>query len=558
MEPNEAGVGESAVSPAAKSLRGRQRRGVGQASAHTQQQQKQQQRKNEEATSKLLASLQRALAANRSFQSTVYAELSRINQRKAENRAMAMALRRQLLHRQTSNSQSKYLHSDRTGFCRDLTLPFFSDSNGEDVPEPNPDTLQRSQLEQATLLASRSPPWSAQESKALQQIIAYHKHQNKDQPINYEHVAMQLAPSASAGALSRNSKQHRKAKGLQSSSLAQAPRTARECELHHQHTLEGRNKASSSSWSKAESRKLAELAYGQESSWSDVVASFNEHFGAKQRTRWECFVHYQTKVNLPKLQWTLPQDQLLLRYVAAMGPQCVWNSPNCDAVTDLSTSFLQDKSRQQIIQRIHQSLCNPKLSSDPWTADEERKLVVCLKIYHDAFLAPAGPSDDGGQQASSAAVSKALNAIAEHHFPHRSNKAVCDKWKKGLDPGHSSLPFTDEEDARLVEVASSFPQLGWADLCREYFPSRHPERAAKRWAEVASNQQILDRERLVPGDSGGSSATAVRLPKKGRRRQHGNGQATASSDAERNDAHETGDMFSTDDFCLRIKRSKQA
>jgi Myb-like DNA-binding domain len=552
----ERGVGESAVSLVAAKSPHERRPAAGQASAYARQ------RTQEEATStsKLLASLQGALAANRGFQSTVYAELARIHQRKAENRATAIALRRQLHQQRKSNSQSTNLPADPAESCLDspTTTPFFSDSNGEDVPEPNPDALKRSQLEESTLLASRNPPWSSQESKALQQIIAYHQHQNnKDQPINYEHVAMQLAPSmsTSAGKPPNNPKQQRQRKGVQSSMAlvpAPRPRTARECELHHRYSLQGRH----TSWSKAESRKLAELAYGQESSWSNVVTSFNEHFDTRKRTPWECLVHYQTKLNVPKLHWTLPQDQLLLRYVAALGPQGVWNAPTCDAVTHLSTAYLPDKTRQQIIQRTHLSLCNPKLSSDPWTADEERKLVVCLKIYHDMFSA-AGSNVDGGPHASSAAaVSKALSVIAENHFAHRSNKAVCDKWKKSLDPGHSSLPFTDEEDARLVEIASSFPQLGWADLCRQHFPTRHPERVAKRWVEVATNQQILDRERVVPASGGAASAAAVRLPKKGRRRQRG--QAATSGGAEADDTHEPDDMFTTEDFCLRIKRSKQS
>lgn len=546
MEP-EAGGGESALSLAAAALRERRPAAVDQASAY--------QRKNAEATSMLLASLQRALAANRSFQSTVYAEIARINQRKAENRARTAALRRQLLRqRRSRNSRSTNRQADPAAASREasMTSPFFSDSNGEDVPEPNLDALKRSQLEESTLLASRNPPWSSQESKALQQIVLYHQHQNKknkDQPINYEHVALQLASPASAGKRTGSQKQQ----PLQSSAHVHVPRTARECELHHRGSLPGRT--APSSWTKAESRKLAELAYGHESSWSDVVASFNEHFDKKQRTRWECFVHYQTKLNAPKLHWTLPQDQLLLRFVAAMGPQCVWNSPNCDAVTHLSTSLLQDKTRHQIVQRIHLSLCNPKLSSDPWTADEERKLVICLKIYHDAF-ARTGSTDGDGPQASSAAVSKALNVIAVHHFPHRSNKAVCDKWKKSLDPGHSSLPFTDQEDARLVEIASSSPHLGWADLCRQHFPNRHPERVAKRWAEVATNQQILDRERVVPVNGDGTSAAAVRLPKKGRRRQRG--QTATSSDAEDREEVEPDDVFATEDFCLRIKRSRHS
>jgi hypothetical protein len=203
------------------------------------------------------------------------------------------------------------------------------------------------------------------------------------------------------------------------------------------------------------------------------------------------------------------------------------------------------------LHRIHHSLVNPKLSGDPWTADEERKLVVCLKMYHDYYCdaepaAAPGSADVAAPSASAsaAAVSKALNAIAEHHLGHRrSAKSATDKWKKSLDPGHSSLPFTELEDARLVQMAASLPTVGWAELCRLHFPSRHPERVAKRWAEIATNEQILEREGRTGGGGGGSAV----LGSNSRKRKQHSGPLVDGSDPE--------EMFSAVDFYVQLKKT---
>jgi hypothetical protein len=576
---------------------------------------------------KLLDSVRKSLAANQKFQSTVRAEIVRIGRRKAENRAQAQRLfRRSVMFQRMVNASAprprqdfSSTHSEDIGgdepsiYRHAHAAPFFSsrgsfDHEGgtggsDDVPgvgdrrrtcsepEPNPDAVHRLSLLRSTFVASTHPPWSAQESKSLQNIVAYHQHlvpggQDKDRPVDYEHVAMQLAPASA----SQPAKSSTKSKRMQALSSSRAtPRTARECELRYRSTQKR------AAWTKAESLRLVELAYGGRLAWTEIASRLS---GATRttgrtdppsdgpatagppslprrhhpRTAWECFVQYQTQLRpRPSLQWTPQQDQLLLRYVAAAGPQCVWNN-NVASTTarnqallvsasdasghlleHLSTALLPDKTRSQILQRIHHTLVNPKLSSDPWTADEERKLVICLKMYHDYYLNEPSSSSvaavrrGAAAPPEAAAVTKALNAIAEHHLAHRSPKSVADKWKKSLDPGHSSLPFTDDEDAELVRVASANPSTGWAELCRAHFPSRHPERVAKRWAEVATNEQILERERRSSGGAAAGSAAMRRIPAGGGRKRKQPGESS-HGDGTRNEA-----LLTAEDFCVQLK-----
>jgi hypothetical protein len=513
----------------------------------------------------------------------------------AENRTQVRRCRQQLLielmmanktHVPRGDCQQQ--HASNVVYSA-FNRPFFSAAekvesdatgpHGNGEPEPNAAAVRRGSLLRMTFVQSTHPPWSFHESKALQYIVSHHhgeKNSNNTtscQPVSYNHVAQQLAPAAAA--LAQTSRRRAKALAATAptttSTASSIPfsRTAQECELHHL-SLQKRRP-----WTKYESLKLVELAYSGALPWTaiaeklngDTVANPGGRRNNSPRTVWECFVQYQTQLRLkPPLQWTPQQDQLLLRYVAAAGPQCVWNSSSSESnplAVHLSAALLPDKTRSQLLHRIHHSLINPKLSSDPWTADEERKLVVCLKMYHDYFCGPSSLSESATTSGSglvvlpstaAAAVSKALNAIAEHHLGNRrSPKSVTDKWKKSLDPGHSSLPFTEQEDAHLVSVAAAFPAMGWAELCRLHFPSRHPERVAKRWAEVATNEQILEREGRTGVGGGGISAVlgsaAMRRATfaKSRKRKQPKGPPEDGSSV----------LFSTEDFYVQLKKAKK-
>jgi len=83
--------------------------------------------------------------------------------------------------------------------------------------------------------------------------------------------------------------------------------------------------------------------------------------------------------------------------------------------------------------------------------------------------------------------------MASTHFS-RALKSVTDKWNRALSPAYSARPFSDQEDEALMTILREHPKIGWKDLCDRFFPDRHPHRLMNRWAELASDTDILKRE----------------------------------------------------------------
>ena len=439
------------------------------------------QKKRNAALGQTKASLQAALDANRKLQGEILRQLQEINQRKRQNRREADRCIGRLARQEISQEQEEDSPSTSTSIptqaeimalfpqdcdthkittkakrkqfqydpARRWNLDFFTDPTGS-RPEPNEDVKRRRKLEKDKFFYHKCPPWSKQEIKNLKHSIA--KQQQQQQQVNYELVAQELQESRKGNL------------GLPATAL---PRSAKECQLYHQHTL-----TPAQPFTKEESLRILEevqKAKDQqtEPDWQHITSALENN----NRTTWQTFCHYRQ--HLEKLStWTstAEQDEFLLRYLAAQGPQFVWDTK---AAAHLSAS-LPFATPKHLLTRTNQTLLNPNLTTDYWSIEPERKLILAMKVY------------DG--YSNSSAVNMAAN-----HFLDRSPPNVSRKWDRSLNPNLETNPFTVEEDDKLVQVVRSSNNEGFEEIARRHFPQRNGTQLYQRWITKASTEDIVQK-----------------------------------------------------------------
>jgi hypothetical protein len=63
-----------------------------------------------------------------------------------------------------------------------------------------------------------------------------------------------------------------------------------------------------------------------------------------------------------------------------------------------------------------------------------------------------------------------------------------------LPSAYSTRPFTSQEDKAILDTVSGNYAVGWQELSETFFPNRHPYRLMHRWTELASDQDIVQRD----------------------------------------------------------------
>jgi hypothetical protein len=249
--------------------------------------------------------------------------------------------------------------------------------------------------------------------------------------------------------------------------------------------------------------------------WEKIAEEISSSALCREVTAWDCIVAYYAKLKSPIVQlqttssvWTKEEDELLFKFLAATGPQAVVDSKNLLIQSTICAQILPRKSKRQIFYRSNLSLLNPNMQRNDWSDYEERRLPICMKVYHSVH-----PQDLYQMYCAST------------HCHGRSTKSVVDKWNRSINPAYSTKPFTTEEDEALLRVMRSvlenntgteagdtqvqLQHIGWVQLSQGYFPQRHPQRLQSRWSELATDQDIinLERARLCVAKAGDRNAT---------------------------------------------------
>lgn len=125
------------------------------------------------------------------------------------------------------------------------------------------------------------------------------------------------------------------------------------------------------------------------SSLPDILLNESSSGGLSHQTAWDCFRYIQKETmlssnmprqpSLPSQPWYGEEDAVLLKAIAALGPQFVVVRDNA---MDLTARLLCDRSVKQTKTRANMSLVNPNYRSNkPWSDEEERKLVLLVRAY---------------------------------------------------------------------------------------------------------------------------------------------------------------------------------
>lgn len=413
-----------------------------------------------------------AFTANRRLQYAVLRNLRELALQKANNRAQAAKLTAQASRRRMEALCVPTVIGNPYRHSIWKNRGFFTGPDGS-TPPPNPDTLKRRKLEQESFYYHLQPPWSSKESNTLSSIVQHLRIEStteeaiiegQEQQIDFLQVAEQL--------------QQQRVKNVSlSSSLPKTalPRTAEECRVHYEQLIRKRDMIT-----KAELQRIVEQveAASKTPDWFAIGKELST--ATKQRTGWECFLAYQNMLRQScqssTIVFTAEQDELLLKYVAAMGPQLVLDGSQ---VAYMAANIAPDKPRSKIFKRLNTSLLNPKLKHDAWSDEEERKLAIVMKMYKSS------PGND-------------LHQLV-YHLPGRSMKSVVDKWHRTLNPVYSTIPFTAAEDEALLQAARQEESRGrgiqWVNFAHEKFPKRHPQRLQRRYLNLNERaKEALRRE----------------------------------------------------------------
>eukprot|EP00536_Pseudo-nitzschia_multiseries_P005663 jgi/Psemu1/238718/estExt_Genewise1.C_1080086 len=187
-------------------------------------------------------------------------------------------------------------------------------------------------------------------------------------------------------------------------------------------------------------------------------------------------VHYKKKLRRrPDGSFTPEEDELLLRYIAAMGPQFIWGITE---IADLATRLFPTTHIRRIYERTHCSQWHPLSKDSIWTKEEEQKLVLAMKVYSD-------------QSARTALEKKAIRKAATHFHPQRQLYKVVKKWERSFSPRFSYKPFSKEEDLRLLEIVkSSAANTPFSAIAKQHFPNRSSDQLYQRWTKIAPDKDV--------------------------------------------------------------------
>lgn len=408
---------------------------------------------------------------------------------------------------QNSWLKKRWQYDEYRPWCR----RYFVDPDGN-IPNPNSDTVLRRELEGSRFQDSLPMDWSKSEEDNLQLIVEQVRTEmeNKkacpdekvnttsqklvhDRDVDYKEVSNRLV----------------KFKGSDNSLQAQKMRSESDCRNKYLCSLS--SAINISEWTKDESLQIVESVIRNDNypNWALLATSLGTN-----RTPWQCFKHYQHSLNskLTCRPWTPKEDELLVKYVASQGPTFLLNIHSAEEV---ARQFFWDRSPKQLYLRGHLSRANPNLSNEEWGEEEEKSLVMCMKMYSNA--------------------NRSALACSGAHFPNRSSNALWDKWHRRLNPEISHKPWTAKEDAYLLKSvedrigSGGFENIVWSTIAKDHFMHRNEHSVISRWLKISSHDNL--KKRL--------------------------GHSFKAKGAARSGVCGSSGLFNSDDFVVRIKRQSK-
>eukprot|EP00956_Cyclotella_meneghiniana_P030263 scaffold75592_cov75-Cyclotella_meneghiniana.AAC.9 len=247
--------------------------------------------------------------------------------------------------------------------------------------------------------------------------------------------------------------------------------------------------------------------------WHELAIKLNSNFYSDplRRTPWQCFKNYRSNLldSSNFLAWTADEDELLLKYIAAHGPQFIFGEGSISQACQ--QLFIQREPKSLAI-RAHNTLVNPNLVQETWDTNDQRKLVLLMRAYN---------SDQEKHTISNST-----------HFPHRAMSSVTSKWDRSLNPAISCKPFSEAEEKKLLAAVKNLgSDEGSFVSIAKTFPNRTANSLWYHWSHIADEKDIADRlkNRLIKKNISGKKRVFL----------------------------EGDDMFTMDDFVVQKKKSKR-
>lgn len=186
-------------------------------------------------------------------------------------------------------------------------------------------------------------------------------------------------------------------------------------EGHEVHFTFATSNISKAKFTKQESLSLVSATSnsGGDVDWHDVAT---KHFAKfKRQTPWLCFSRCRSSVHNPAARcppWSPDEDELLLKYIAAQGPQYLHQG---EALTQICRNLYPRRNTKQLAVRAQATLVNPNYAQHAWSTEERRKLALLMRAY--------------GRESTPIQC-----AAHRAHFPRRAPKSVAEKWVKTPGP----------------------------------------------------------------------------------------------------------------------------
>mmetsp|Transcript_26094 Transcript_26094/g.40458 ORF Transcript_26094/g.40458 Transcript_26094/m.40458 type:complete len:510 (-) Transcript_26094:42-1571(-) len=327
---------------------------------------------------------------------------------------------------------------------------YFSDPH-HDTPVPNSDVAKREKLT-ANIPSLDDYKWSAAEVKKLKdavQSVQSADSNDNDGDIDWSAVYVKFHEGGKVDSASKKTKTQLRLKYLYSASPL----------------------INKSKFTKDESLKILELVHlsdGQPK-WDEVAVKINNN-----RTPWQCFSHYQSKLNANENSRMLNalEAELLFKHVADQGPTFCFNYLSARKI---AKNVLCHRGEYQTYAMARTAVgVNPLLTVGEWTDEEEMTLCLGMKVYKDV------PDLKNSSQVPWICA----------HIPNRSTSQAREKWDRYLRPDYSNEAFTKSDDEAILEAMQEAGDNFQVSDLYSKFPHRCRLSLRRRWEKLTTPEGL--------------------------------------------------------------------